>query len=548
MTEPFTVSAAEMARLVASSPGFRLPDRPRLLPGIVVIPVEQGLVLEGAERRQVLRGPGVASLLPWLLPLLDGTRTCADVRRALPGVPGRAVEDALALLYTRGVLEDGAAAAWPDEPRHRAVRDFMHRHVDVTRVNSSAGEAFERLRAVPVAVAGDTLVLRYLGKELAACGVTVTSVADAGLFVRVLLGEDDPAALTELDGELSARGVPWLRVSLRGSELEIGPYFSVPRAVCYHCFASAREPSQAPCPAEPAWIPALAALAAAEIVFVTSRICAPLTRNGVLRLDLEKWSDHRSVPVPRPSCPACCPPGRSRPDSVSTAFAYEQAISTALPEFTHPKERQVHYAVANRELQRPGRGYPGFRKEPLGGGRQPSDDAANTGLDRASLGRLLTMTAGLRTSQPPVRRWVPSAGNLGSVQVYVLAHRVAGLGRGWYAYAAFQDALLRMEPPGPEADAGPSAHSSGAGEPLATLVLTADLQRASAKYGPAAYHLVHLDAGAALAQCQAVGRPLGLTVSAARDWDDVALGTALSLDLEAEPITAVISLLRSAVC
>ncbi len=72
--------------------------------------------------------------------------------------------------------------------------------------------------------------------------------------------------------------------------------------------------------------------------------------------------------------------------------------------------------------------------------------------------------------------------------------------------------------------------------------MTADLARAAAKYGALAYHLVHLDAGAALAQLGAAAAGYGLRACPLPRWDAGLLGRLLLLDPDADPVTAVAAL------
>ena len=530
MIEPARVSASAMARMLQASPLFRLPERPRLLAGLVMVPIQEGLVVEGTERRQVLRGRGVASLLPRLLPLLDGARTPAEVAAALSGVPAEAVENALALLYARGLLEDAAvqpAAAAAGVPP--ALAGFVTRHVDVTRVNRSAGEALHRLRSAAVAAEGDPEAATLLGEELAACGVALAGHEQASLVVCLLTGTEDEAALAEMDDRLAARRMPWLRASLVGSRAELGPYFSWPRGRCYRCFAATRDRHGAAGPAAPARLRTWVALVAAEIVFLASRVCPPTTGQAVVAIDMADWSRRRLSPPRLPGCPVCCPLPGPPACEVETAVAYEQAVASPPPDLLDPKRHQAHFLAANHELQAQRRRYPSHRLEPLGPDALPA-------------AALLRRTAGLRAAEPRVKRWAPTAGNLGSVQVYLVARQLAGVAPGVYAHAAWDDALAPLDYEGPPADLDGLFERAGAAGSLALLVMTADLGLAAAKYGPSAYHLVHLDAGAALAQCSAVAADLGLTARPLPGWDDALLGELLLLDPEREPVTAVVAL------
>lgn len=537
MIEPALVSAVESAEMLRASSLFRPPARPRLLPGLVVAPIEQGLVVEGTEERQVFRGRAATSLLPVLLPLLDGTRTAAEVAAALPGAPAGAVENALALLYARGLLEEGGPGAAPidlDEP----LAGFLARHVDLTRMNRSASAALARMRSAAVAVAGPGGVSRGLEEELARCGVPLAGrgapLDRAALVVALAAGEEDQAALADLDSRLAARGVPWLRAALAGPRAEVGPYFGCPRQRCYRCFAATREPPGDALAAGPAEVRTWLALVAAEVVFLTSRVCPPVTARGTLVLDLEDWSQ-RSLFHPRlPGCATCCP-GTTAAGPVEPALAYEQAIASPPPDLLDPKRHQLHFTTASRELQAMHRTHRSLALEPLGPER-----TSGGRLDRPALAALLRRTAGLRAAAPSVRRWAPTAGNLGSVQVSVAARRVPGLAPGLHAYAPWDDALARLDAGSPAADLDALFEPSPAAPAL--VVLTADLARAAAKYGPAAYHLVHLDAGAALAQLAAVAAALGLAALPVPAWDDARIAAALMADPDAEPVTAVLAL------
>src|SRR5450631_3133327 len=102
------IAAQKMAEAVQFDPQFTLPTYPRFPNELVTIPIEDGLLIDGTDELQVLRGRAAQILLPRLLPLLDGTRTIQQLAEALPNIPARAIYNAVSLLYTRGVLEDNA--------------------------------------------------------------------------------------------------------------------------------------------------------------------------------------------------------------------------------------------------------------------------------------------------------------------------------------------------------------------------------------------------------------------------------------------------------
>lgn len=145
-----------------------------------VIPIPNGLVVEGAEERQLLRGAAATTLIPHLLTVLDGTRTLAELCSFMPDVPADHIQAALALLYTRGLLEDGDSAQsdLPPSANPNTV-SFLRRHVDLTRLNKSAWQASSRLaQAKILVISDDSSVGHALAHELALAGATHVSVVD----------------------------------------------------------------------------------------------------------------------------------------------------------------------------------------------------------------------------------------------------------------------------------------------------------------------------------------------------------------------------------
>jgi len=78
----------------------------------------------------------------------------------------------------------------------------------------------------------------------------------------------------------------------------------------------------------------------------------------------------------------------------------------------------------------------------------------------------------------------------------------------------------------------------------AIVVLTGALDRVASKYGTFGYRIVNLDAGCAVAQFALAAAGHGLEVRVAARWDDELIADVLGIDLDSEPITAVIALGR----
>ncbi|WP_146082590.1 MULTISPECIES: hypothetical protein [unclassified Rathayibacter] len=528
MSESGVLGAEAMGVAALTDPQFRLPRRPRLAPGLVVVPGDDGVLVEGGPTRQLLGGRAAGAVLGALLPLLDGSRSieelAAETGRAL-----RATHSAVALLYASGLLEDAQGA--PDVTgADPAALAFYSRSIDSTRVNASGAEAVQRLRTSRVLVAaGPTAsgLAEELTAELRLTEIGEVRLAEPGTAsvdgrsLLILVG--DSAPLRRDAERAAAAGVGVLPVRLRGRRLYYGPYVDPSYTARFDDIADqiAAETHDDPSALDH---PLAAALVAADVAALLSRVGTPLSQQSLVRLDLETLVQDRLVAVP------------STPDGIPLAYAFE--ASTAFPPraLASPKDHQVHYKQSNIVLQRDSKRWPSARTVALAE-RETEGSALTAGV----LADLVIRTAGNRESGTPregkVHRWAASGGNLGSVQAAVLARRVAGLPAGVYGYQRGDDTWAEL----PWAD--PEARIAGADPDAdAVLVLTGALGRVASKYAAFAWRIVHLDAGVAVTHARLLAAQHGLRADAAPAWDDAAIGRLLGIDLDAEPVTAVVSL------
>lgn len=532
IAEPRLISAETMARAVETDPQFRPPRLPKLVDGLVIVPLESGLLVEGGPERQVFRGRAASELLPQLLPLLDGTRDPDALAEALGHDAPDAARKAVALLYTCGLVEEGEGAGAIDPEVGPEAIAFISRQVDSTRINRNAAEAIARLRAAEVALLGDPESVALLATELAAAGIRV---GDAPTLTVYVMGVGDEAALVEAEAHYAGLGVPLLRVGVEGGGVEIGPLFDRSYTPCAECYLAGREePGSGPTAASGL----LASLAALEVTNLLARIGGNLSVRGLARLDLQTWSQRSLLVSSRPGCPNCLPLPPEDAGPAPLALAYEQSIAFPPRKLLNPKDHQHHYRLANLELQRDAKRYP----------------SATVVRCPDGLGGLLERAFGLRDGgvgpvPGKIQRWAPTGGNLGSPQVYVLARTIAGLLPGAYCHLPIEGELARLRPEGGlrELDALIEQAAPGAldSDPAALLVLTGALARVGTKYATFAYRIVNLDAGCALAQLRAVARANGWQLCLLPRWDDEALLRGLALDGDIEPITAV-AVLRGA--
>ncbi len=583
------ITAAAMATAVRVDPQFTVPARPRVPRELVFVPLADGLLADGTGEWQVLRGQATKTLLPRLLPLLDGTHTIDEVAALVPDLPAHHVQQAVALLYTRGLIEDGTDDPTADSERFDGqLLSFFRRHVDTTRVNRSAWQAARRLADAEVivyAIAGDANrriePRASIAEQLRGAGVGRVTLGDvdapltrsAGgyrIAVAFVEGQDDRDRLETLDEACARLGMPWLRVAIdaRAKSADVGPYFERGETACYECFSRIE---RAPHSTDHAVQADEAAMSAAlwsamlviEAIALVSRIVPAASGLSTKRFDLTDWSS-RTLQFPRlPGCRRCWPLDGVRAGDIPTALVYESAVRFPPRHLVDPKQHQAHYRPSNVELALDGKRYPSVEQLALPGrdwlarlegatlDHLSTIAEPTTRLGVTELASLLLFGAGIRDHESRglaksvrPKRWAATGGNLGSPELYVVVREVEGLDPGVYFYQAHEHVLARLGSPSTAAEAAllvdRIVDRHGEPAPHAVIVATAALHRVSQKYGAFAYRVANLDAGVAIAQMQIVGGSLGLRTQPARRWDDEAIAERLDLNGVAEPVTGAL--------
>jgi len=150
------------------------------------------------------------------------------------------------------------------------------------------------------------------------------------------------------------------------------------------------------------------------------------------------------------------------------------------------------------------------------------------------LSSVLHWSAGLKAeadpSSAPNGRFVPSAGGLFPLDLYVLVTRCEGLAPGVYLYDPYRQVLERR----PECDAALVAENTSEPELLEraafTVVIAATIWRSRAKYGVRAYRYVLMEAGHVAQNLTLVGGALGLRSLAWNGFFDRSFNESLGLD------------------
>src|SRR5262249_3007245 len=145
--------------------------------------------------------------------------------------------------------------------------------------------------------------------------------------------------------------------------------------------------------------------------------------------------------------------------------------------------------------------------------RPANGPASNGTLTLDNVGPLLLMTAGVRRyGVRSVKRCAATGGNLGSVELFLIANRVDGLKPGTYFYEAADHALSLVERrreriPGADFVRRVQANEDG-DIPDALVIFTGAFHRLRENYGAFGYRLTHLDSGAGVSQMRLLASAL----------------------------------------
>ena len=543
---------------------------PRVLRDVVLLPVEDGVIIDGFARREIMRGPIAQTVLPALLDLMDGTRTLDDLAAAFPEVPAGYVRSAVSLLEDWGLLERAADRASPPG-EDSEVAAFLRRRIGPAHLADSASGALARLAGANVVLAAAGALRRpaeLLQNLLVQSGIGSVRVAGldlgglhsipSGMPVAVLSGADEEAALfQELDRRAIGGELAWLRVVFDQPSgwADIGPLFRPGTGTCYACFRAMHACSGGPPgpPPEPETEHFWLSLAALEIVHQAALPELALSGRNFRRFLLPHWRPRNLTYARRPGCPHCW---STHADTgfIDTAVVFEQCVGLET-------RRPIAAATAATEAgPEEIKKLPNSEQIPLGPQTfhlgLPVLDAfrarapgTKNPIQLAQLAALLALTGGVRElSGRKVQRWAANAGNLGSVELFVAVRSVDGLPPGIYFYGAGQHTLAvfrKRRAPDPDDFIRRVLGCSDREMPGALVLLTGAFHRLERKYGAFGQRLVLLDAGCALGQLHLAAQALQLSSRTAAIWADDLIERELNLRGPGEQVTAVVELAPS---
>ena len=534
------VDAKWMGSVFGSDPNLTMPERPRVPPEIVVVPVgTDGLLFAGAEDLQVVRGASARQLVPTVLAVLDGTRTLDEICAALPAIPGKHVRDTIALLKSRGLIEDGGAG--PTQPGLEEVGAFIGRIVDVSRKNRDRHESLAHLAATKVVITGPADAVAVVAETLRASGVgDVRTHANVTPDVSLALAiGPDPASDALIAAAFEAR-IPVLPLSLSSTALQLGPLLDAGRSYCPRCHAIACDAKIDASELSPDRTSFLLELATLRVFHLLAQTATITDHRSTIVFTADRDGDELRVePRPATRTPGCARCGLGTAtlapeDPALVAWRFHTNIEMPPKDMQGKRDYQMHFKVANVQLaQQPADGYDGAPALALPPPTPlavpaPWTTAAVPGagtLDLAALATLLGRTAGFVTSEAGTRRVAPTGGGLGSPALYLAAIAVEGLAPAIYHYHPTSHTLERI------ADLDTAALGAALGRELRACEIlgVARLGKVYQKYREFAYRVVHFDAGVAINYVHAIAAALGLPARELSDFDDGAIADLLRL-------------------
>ncbi|EFW28508.1 hypothetical protein HMPREF9057_00088, partial [Actinomyces sp. oral taxon 171 str. F0337] len=107
--------AGDVGRAARRDLQFRIPRRPVVRLGLRARPDETGWIIDGARKSQVLGGAFAREHMGPLLQACDGTRTLDEIGE-VTGIGPQAAFEAVSLLWTGGIVEEGDTEPAPGDP------------------------------------------------------------------------------------------------------------------------------------------------------------------------------------------------------------------------------------------------------------------------------------------------------------------------------------------------------------------------------------------------------------------------------------------------
>ena len=220
-----------------------LPERPYLAPWYQLAKEDERMLFKSGDSMVVFEGKAVQTLLPALLPLLDGTRTLDEIHECIGEAVAPATAKALKLLQEKRLLTEGPPLSDIPNPTLRTVSFLQslgqERGITAKNVLKSLEEAEVGIVGTGIIAEEITRLLKFSGVESVRRiewpikgqsyqGVDLVIVAPQGKDLH-LLNEWNKLALDT--------HTPWMQViPYDGRFGAVGPHYIPQETSCHKCY------------------------------------------------------------------------------------------------------------------------------------------------------------------------------------------------------------------------------------------------------------------------------------------------------------------------
>jgi SagB-type dehydrogenase family enzyme len=551
---------------------LELPTHPKLNPVISLHIADSGIIVDGLPNFEVLRGMGAETVIPVLMPHLGGALTTDEIIEKLPGIPERYVYEVLTLMADWGLLETGPTRS----ERLSPSEIFLARHQLSLGTGFVFDETLSQLRLTQVLLETRSSVLNDFPDALTPllqrsfitqilCRELTDSEKTPAVIARVVI--DSSACCSDASAAESSRRITTLLLLQTQTTLLICSVGCLQSDGLSCCEIYFRDLLQfLPQKRESNHSQYIASILAGEIVDIV--IGAPRALRGRLAREYN-LGDVTSIFRPYPRSPFCkgCAPSFSpqgiwsiasiagQSSRLNIAWHYnehlhrEPVTRTTGQAQTSPSRRKIRQTSLDRfvgvSIPLPTSGA-SFSTNNL-----PSLAIANckSPCSRISLNQiaaLCSLSAGIRENNGSViKRWAPSAGNLGATRIHILVAKGADLETGVYTYdPAAHTLYLRAKHqsiPISEVFASLFRHN-GLRDASALAVYSVRRDILRPKYGSFSYKLSFLDGGCALAQGRCVSTAMQLPTSVIESWPDTLVSEMVGLRPGDEQVAAILAI------
>jgi len=533
---------------------------PKLRGELVCLPVDGGVLVDGRASLELIRGVLSETLLPVLLPKLDGSRSVATLHDELAGISGEYIREALDGLSAMNLLIEGTGLPSKDDT---PASLFLARH-DLVYGGSAREALTARARLENGSV--EMLTVRSALDWFAA---PVAQLLKASGVANVAISEYQPgckhlgqtAKLVLYEQIDSGQGVQvrttmYVGVGRRPSTLLVGPMTRSKIDGCAECAdlnMAASHPVAGNYSSSDRQL--ATSLVAWEAVDVLIRSPSALGGSRLREYDLRTASQstwyfpcHQLTGKPRHLREGA----RSTSAPLDAASVYNDRVSSELEhtisfawQGVRPSVPSSDFAVARRQdLPRTVCELSAMATEIL----FLQSKLRRSPLTLSGVAALCSFGVGVREYGSSVaRRWVPSAGNFGSASLHILTSGLDQLERGLYSYDAASHSLVNRQTRAScrVEDLIRAITGTRASTDRILLVATARQDLLIPKYRDFSYKLAQLDAGVVLAQVAFVAAALGMRYRVLHSWPDGLLAQELNLRKGAESVAVVIEISRT---